>query len=60
MRHFQLNIETFNEAMETRADVAEALHRVAQQIEVGGFGPNELNKIRDLNGNDVGYFVWRG
>lgn len=55
---FELKIKLGNEAMQTPGDVAEALQRVACQVEFRIHVPDMGGgQIRDLNGNIVG--EWR-
>lgn len=57
MAQFKLSITLGNDAMQTGADVADALMRTASRfVEQVDFGPTERGVIRDLNGNVVGLF----
>lgn len=49
---FTLTIETGNDAMQTREDVARALREVAEALD----GGREGGYVRDLNGNTVGSY----
>jgi hypothetical protein len=56
MATFNLTIELGNDAMQSPADIARALRRVAEtwgMIE-GAAAVGEEGEIRDLNGNTVG------
>lgn len=53
---FKLTIRLGNDAMQTREDVAEALVRVAEKLRAG----LETTTIRDLNGNTVGEWSYKG
>lgn len=57
MAQFKLSITLDNAAMQTGADVGEALIRTAAKfVDQVDFGPTERGIIRDLNGNTVGLF----
>lgn len=49
---FTITIETGNDAMQTSADVADALREVADKLDAGRDG----GLVRDANGNTVGRF----
>lgn len=51
---FLLEISMGNAAMQDDADVAYALHNVAERLERG----NRAGKIMDANGNTVGTFTF--
>lgn len=53
---FIIEIELGNDAMRRDSDVAVALIAVADRLRKGEHG----GKIRDLNGNSVGHFSFRG
>lgn len=57
---FTLTIELGNDAMQTGADVAEALRRLAHRLEdddaYGELKPTS-QRIKDRNGNTVGQFT---
>lgn len=56
-KQFKLSITLGNDAMQTGADVADALMRTAAKFtEQVDFGPTERGTIFDLNGNLVGLF----
>lgn len=56
-KQFKLSITLDNAAMQTGADVAEALIRTASKFtEQTDFGPTERGTIFDLNGKLVGLF----
>jgi hypothetical protein len=50
---FTVKIYLGNDAMQTPEDVADALRRVAEQLENG----TTEGSIRDINGNTVGSFL---
>lgn len=52
---FVATIEIGNDAMQTDADVADALRRMANMIE-HGFSNVETRAILDTNGNSVGRY----
>lgn len=49
---FDLHIDLGNDAMCSQADVADVIQRLARTIKIG----SGEGKIRDLNGNTVGYY----
>lgn len=57
---FKLKIEVGNAAMETTADVAEALHAVARKIGDTNQTEGESGRILDYNGNPVGTYAFKG
>lgn len=54
MPKFTLEIEMGNAAMLTRADIAEALHKVARKVGDSDTTEADSGGITDLNGNRVG------
>ena len=61
---FTLSITLGNDAMQDNGDVADALRRVANEIESDGWGTRltdgyAAQTIFDINGNDVGHFKVR-
>ena len=55
---FELNIGLGNDAMQDGRDVAEALRKLAIEIEEYHFpGPSVPCRVRDANGARVGYWV---
>ena len=57
METFKLTIELGNEEMQHFEHVAAALESVARFVRQG-IMVNSVEKIRDVNGNTVGSFVW--
>lgn len=62
MANFTITIKLGNDAMQTSYDVAEALTKIAQQLDPESFTPlAELigtdRHIFDLNGNEVGRWM---
>lgn len=57
MRKFVLEIEMGNAAMDSEADVADALAVVSTELLGAGLGPPVSGQVRDANGNRCG--EWR-
>lgn len=60
---FNLSIRLGNAAMDSPEDIAAALRKVAEKVESNLYIPesdsSEVNRILDLNGNNVGNWVVR-
>lgn len=56
--YFKLDVELGNAAMRSPAHLANALKRVSDRIRLHEIHEGESGKIRDINGNTVGSWVF--
>lgn len=58
MKKMKIEFETENDGVRSPSALADILDDISEQLRNHNFQLNQEMRIRDINGNTIGYWIW--